>query len=173
MSRRFRVLVTILLSLVAVASCGDTEEGPSAGTGDPTTSESTTPPTKPDEVELPSLLPTHGHSPEDGYPLADLTGTLVLNGPCLEATLWDSDDTALILWPLDYRLAQIDNRLVVVDGAGAEVAAVGDRVRIGGGFVSPTEFAHELAGDTLPEECAAATDYWLAAPHVEVLEPTG
>jgi hypothetical protein len=105
----------------------------------------------PDNVGLPT------RNDLDGYPAALLEATLVRDGACLVAQGPDPRDRWLPIWPPGFSLAGD----VVLDG-GAEVARVGDVVKLGGGEYHEPEYdvLRTLMPADVPDACRGGA-YWL------------
>jgi hypothetical protein len=85
--------------------------------------------------------------------LAQLIGTLRLDGPCL---LVDSLDGAVLLpiWPPEFTLRSEGDELVVIDGQGQVAARTGEEVYLGGGYVGVSD---EWVLQQIPAACQADT----------------
>lgn len=78
---------------------------------------------------------------------------------CIE--LVAEGESYLPIWPAGYSVARRDGQLVIVDGGGEDVAAIGDLVDLGGGEIE-RELAEESAGDSLSDQCEIG-HYWLVS----------
>jgi hypothetical protein len=100
-------------------------------------------------------LPTHRDL--NGYPAALLEVTLVREGECLYSQASDGNGKWLPVWPSGFGLSGD----VVMKG-GQRIAAVGDRVKLGGGEYHESEYAflRSLMTADVPTACRGG-DYWL------------
>ncbi len=94
-----------------------------------------------------------------GYFLADLNGTLVLEDGYLRVSSSYSDTTELIIWPYGYSLKVEGDDIRIIDGVGQIVAHGVDNIFVGGGEV-PLITVWKNIGGLLPFGCKGP--YWLA-----------
>jgi hypothetical protein len=82
--------------------------------------------------------------------LAQLIGTLHLDGGCLRVTsLYDGSDV-LLIWPPEYTLRVEGEQVQVVDGEGLVAARIGEEVYASGGHVTVKD---EWVLQQIPEAC--------------------
>jgi len=84
--------------------------------------------------------------------LALASGTLTVTNGCLAVD--EASQPIYVLWPDGYTLVERDGRRVLIDPIGAEVAAPGDSVTLGGGYVELRWIDDMLTGK-LPDACRA------------------
>lgn len=116
----------------------------SCGVGSPSTGEPST-----------GGLPTHKDL--NGYPAALLEATLVRDGQCLYAEGLEANGRWLPIWPSGFGLSGD----AVMNGS-AQIATVGDHVRLGGGeyHESQYDFLRTLMPADVPAACRGG-EYWL------------
>jgi hypothetical protein len=96
----------------------------------------------------------------NGYPAALIEGELGLSQNCF--TLVGPGGPWVLLWSGSYAPVVVDGKQGVA-ASGAVLAMVGQRLELGGGEVTDTEFAVELTNDSLPQNCRLGR-YWIVAP---------
>lgn len=79
-------------------------------------------------------------------------GELAVENGCL--TMRSGGDVTYVVWPQGYQLVRRDDRTVLIDPTGEEIAALGERVQLGGGLV-PLRFAEDSILQGLPKACRA------------------
>lgn len=79
-------------------------------------------------------------------------GTLTVTHGCL--AVGEATQAIYVLWPDGYALVERDGRRMLIDPIGAEVAALGDNVTLGGGNVELRWIDGMLTG-ALPDACRA------------------
>jgi hypothetical protein len=123
-------------------------------------------PAAPQGVFIPRLT---GAPPQ--YGAAAIEGTLVESSGCLELThLYLSAEFAspspgavvLVLWPEGSKAARIDGGEVSVDAPDLSSAVTGERLFVGGAFISAAE-AEQRIGEAIPADCRVGL-YWVATP---------
>jgi len=94
------------------------------------------------------------------YMLALLSGKLVNEGGFLRVN-GDGNSSPLIIWPYGYSLEVSGDQIWVIDEKGQRLFAVGDTVKLGGGFLGTAD-AEARIGQALPPD--AAGPYFIANP---------
>jgi hypothetical protein len=94
------------------------------------------------------------------YMLALLSGKLVNEGGFLRVQ-GDDNSSSLIIWPYGYSLEVAGNQIWVIDKKGQHVFAVGDTVKLGGGFLGAPD-AEARIGQSLPPD--AVGPYFISNP---------
>jgi hypothetical protein len=79
-------------------------------------------------------------------------GTLTVEDGCLTTADPGSGRETHVVWPHGYAFVQRDGRQVLIDPIGDEVGALGDQVRLGGGWAQ-RRWAEELVVGELPASC--------------------
>jgi len=86
--------------------------------------------------------------------LAELIGTLRLEGACLYVDALHSGERVLPIWPPEFTLRMEGDQVLVVDGEGQVVARAGEEVYMGGGHVPVRD---EWVLGQIPEACRGST----------------
>lgn len=105
------------------------------------------------------VFPSRPVGPDAAAMAALLTGTLVVRGGCLRVEAPGLG--YVVVWPRGYATDVVAGQLVVVDGAGTVVGAVGRDIDLGGGEVDYALIA-DRDPETLPAGCGAGP-VWAAA----------
>lgn len=149
-----RMTVTLALVALLVVGC-DSEPDPAPRSGRaPAASgvpDRRSPLTFP--VQRPSRVSMH----------ALLQGTLVRRHQCLYVVTDESKRTILPIWPHGFSYRTADDRIVVLDKAGAPVFSVGRRVSMGGGLVGEPSGDAALPDDLRERVAECDGPYWIVA----------
>jgi hypothetical protein len=124
---------------------------------------SVTPAHAPDNVFLPRLT-----EHQDAWPAALIWGTLVESDGCVFIASdypGTPSERVLLIWPLETTAESPDGGALRILVDGQLVGQIGDRVRLGGGFVGESKndvgFAESLTGTAIPEACRTDGGYWI------------
>jgi len=82
--------------------------------------------------------------------LAELFGTLRLDGECLYVDAFHGGERVLPVWPPEFTLRLEGDQVLVIDGEGQVAARAGEEVYMGGGYVPVSD---EWVLGQIPEAC--------------------
>jgi len=82
--------------------------------------------------------------------LAELIGTLQLEGECLYVHTLHGGERVLPIWPPEFTLRVEDEQVLVIDGEGQVAARAGEEVYMGGGYVPVSD---EWVLGQIPQAC--------------------
>lgn len=97
---------------------------------------------EPIKIKDTKVLLFKGPPPKKGvfyaYPTALFQGYLVQKGNCLYLSQKPNSKIGLvgIIWPWNYSLSIIENKLIIKDGSHRNIATVGAFVKLGGGYTT-------------------------------------
>jgi len=114
--------------------------------------------------------------PQDSWPAALASGTLVERRGCVLLVSGDSrdgpaqggSDGELLIWPEEARAERTDGGDLRITVGEKLVGETGDQVQLGGGLLGESRDAvnqaERMIGEPIPERCRADGGYWLTAP---------
>jgi hypothetical protein len=101
-------------------------------------------------IAFPRQKPTEGFRESM---LAELIGTLQLQGECLYVDSLGGDERVLPIWPPEFTLRTAGDQVLVIDGEGLVVARAGEEVYMGGGHMPVSD---EWVLGQIPAACRGA-----------------